>query len=255
MTHTPTFLGQNRPLNTCLIQINTVAEARDLARNGAFAGCDAFAFQAEQITPAERTEKNIKSIFAQMGSRPIYVTNYRKHANGDASDDELLEGLLDLRRWGATLLDVMGDYYDPTPGELTMDPAAIEKQNAAIARIHEAGGEVLMSSHVLKFIPAEEVLRIALEHQRRGADIAKIVTGATSDEEELENLRITALLKRELDIPFLFLSGGTHNQRHRLFGPMFGSVMWLSVPAHHRCSTKSQPLCRAVRDIAAAFPW
>ena len=254
MTHNPTFLGQNRPLNTCLIQISTVAEARDLARNGAFDGCDAFALQLEEIPPAERTEKNIKSIFAQMGCRPIYVTNYRKHANGDADDDTLMEGLLTARRWGATLLDVMGDYYDPTPGELTMNPAAIAKQKAAIERIHAEGGEVLMSSHVLKFIPAEEVLRIALEHQARGADIAKIVTGASSDEEELENLRITALLKKELEIPFLFLSGGTHNQRHRLFGPMFGSAMWLSVPEHHRCSTKSQPLCHAVRDIAAAFP-
>lgn len=255
MTHTPTFLGQNRPLNTCLIQIDTVAEARDLARNGAFAGCDAFALQLEQFSPAERTEKNIKTIFAQMGSRPIYVTNYRRHANGDASDDELLEGLLDARRWGATLLDVMGDYYDPMPGELTMDPTAIERQKAAIERIHAEGGEVLMSSHVLKFTPAEEVLRIALEHQARGADVAKIVTAANSDEEELENLRITALLKKELEIPFLFLSGGTHNQRHRLFGPMFGCAMWLSVPEHHRRSTKSQPLCRAVSDIARAFPW
>ena len=255
MTHTPTFLGQNRPLNTCLIQTDTAAEARDLARNGAFDGCDAFALQLEALPPTERTEKNIKSIFAQMGRRPIYVTNYRKHANGDADDDTLMEGLLTARRLGATLLDVMGDYYDPTLGELTMNPIAIEKQKAAIARIHAEGGEVLMSSHVLRFIPAEEVLRIALHHQARGADIAKIVTAANSDEEELENLRITALLKKELEIPVLFLAGGTHNQRHRLFGPMFGSVMWLSVPEHQRCSTKSQPLCRAVRDIAAAFPW
>lgn len=255
MTHTPTFLGQNRPLNTCMIQIDTVAEARDLARTAAFDGCDAYGFQLEQIPVAERTEKKIKSIFAQMGGRPIYVTNYRKHANGDASDDELLDGLLTMRHWGATLLDIMGDFYDPTPGELTMNPAAIARQKEAIARIHAAGGEVLMSSHVLKFTPAEEVLRIALAHQARGADIAKIVTAADSDEEELENLRITALLKRELAIPFLFLSGGTHNQRHRLFGPMFGCAMWLTVPEHHRCSTKSQPLCRAVSDIARAVPW
>lgn len=255
MIHTPTFLGQNKPLNTCLIQIDSVIEARDLARNGAFEGCDAFAFQLEQIPLEDRTEKNIRMIFSQMGSRPIYVTNYRSQANKGASDETLLEGLLDLRRWGATLMDVMGDYYDPTPGELTMDPDAIARQKEAIARIHAEGGEVLMSSHVLKFTPAEEVLRIALEHQARGADISKIVTAANSDEEEVENIRITSLLKKELDIPFLFLSGGTHNQRHRLFGPMFGCVMWLSVPEHQRRSTKSQPLCRAVSDISRCFPW
>ena len=51
MTHTPTFLGQNRPLNTCLIQTDTAAEARDLARNGALDGCDAFALQLEARPP------------------------------------------------------------------------------------------------------------------------------------------------------------------------------------------------------------
>ncbi len=255
MIHTPTFLGQNRPLNTCIIQVDTVQEARDLARNGAFEGCDAFAFQLEQIPPEERTEINIRSIFAQMGTRPIYVTNYRKHANGDSDDATLFEGLMTMRRCGAVLLDIMGDYFDPTPGELSVNPEAIARQKDCIARVHAEGGEVLMSSHVMKFTPAEEVLRIALEHQARGADISKIVTAANSDEEEVENIRITSLLKKELDIPFLFLSGGSHNQRHRLFGPMFGCAMWLSVPEHQRCSTKSQPLCRAVSDIARSFPW
>ena len=45
-----------------------------------------------------------------------------------------------------------------------------------------------MSSHVLKFIKTDEVLEIAREQRRRGADIAKIVTAADTESELLENL-------------------------------------------------------------------
>ena len=92
-----------------------------------------------------------------------------------------------------------------------MDPAAIEKQKKLIETIHEKGAKVLMSSHVFTFTPAERVLEIALEHQRRGADICKIVTGADTMEEQIENLRIIRLLKHVLTIPFLFLCGGVCN--------------------------------------------
>jgi 3-dehydroquinate dehydratase type I len=149
----------------------------------------------------------------------------------------------------------MGDYYCRAENELTMDAAAIEKQKRLIDRIHEAGGEVLMSSHVLKYTPAEEVLRIALEQQKRGADVVKIVTAANSVEEEMENLRITTLLKKELDVPFLFLSGGTHCRMHRTIGPMLGCVMALCVQRYDARSSKDQPLLHAERMILDNFDY
>ena len=164
---------------------------------------------------------------------------------------EVATGYLRLCDMGATLIDVLGDLYCPTKYEITTDPVAIEKQKALIDEIHARGCEVLMSSHVLEFRSGEEVLAIAREHQARGADISKIVTFANTEEEELENLKTTALLRRELDIPFLFLSGGTHCKLHRTIGPMLGSCMWLTVQQHDECSAKFQPVCRAVRDIAS----
>jgi hypothetical protein len=59
----------------------------------------------------------------------------------------------------------MGDYFDRTEGELTMNEDAIKKQMKLIDELHGKGAEVLMSSHVLKYTPAERVLEIALEHQ------------------------------------------------------------------------------------------
>lgn len=87
--------------------------------------------------------------------------------------------------------------------------AYVIKQKRLIDKIHGMGKEVLISSHIYKFTEAEKVLEIAYAHQSRGADIVKIVTGA-GNEEKIENLRITNLLKKELDVPFLFLSAGTH---------------------------------------------
>lgn len=255
MIYKPTFLHQNRPLNTCMIQTDRADIARNLSRDAAFDGCDAYGFQMECFDKNSRTEDVIRGIFSFMDGKPIYVTNYRYQQNAGMTDDELSEGLFFLRRCGATLLDVMGDYYCPTPGELTMDPDAIAKQKDLIARIHDAGGEVLMSSHILKFTPAEEVLRIAKEHETRGADIAKIVTAANTEEEELENLRITTLLRRELNIPFLFLSGGSHCQLHRTIGPMLGCCMWLTVHEQTNTATKSQPSTRAIRAIADNFSY
>ena len=117
-----------------------------------------------------------------------------------------------------------------------------------IGLLHQKGAEVLMSSHVLKYTPAERVLGIALAHKRRGADIIKIVTGADSMEQQLENLRITDLLKRELGAPFLFLSGGECSI-HRRLGIKLGCCMSLCVYEHDALSTSAQPLLATMKTV------
>ncbi|MBE6616176.1 MAG: type I 3-dehydroquinate dehydratase [Ruminococcaceae bacterium] len=249
MQNKPTFLNQSRPLLTCMIQARTPADAMLTIRNAAFDGCDAYGFQQCQMERQYRDDKTMRNLFAQMCGKPVYVTNYRGAQNQGMTDDELADGLVTLIRQGATLADVIGDFFCPDPIQLTMDPGAVDKQRRLIDRIHEAGGEVLMSSHVLKYTPAEEVLRIAFEQKKRGADVVKIVTAGNSDEEELDNLRTTQLLAGELDIPFLFLSGGTHNKRHRTLGFAFGCNMILCVDRYDSLSTQSQPLLHAMRKI------
>ena len=253
MEYKPSFLHQNKPLNTCMIQTTTIAAAIRNVRDGKQNGADAFGFQLEKIPDAERSEEKLKSLFAEMGRCPAYVTNYRYNENEGKTDEELFEGLMEMLRCGATLVDIMGDYFAPDPIQVTMDPAAIEKQKEIIQKVHDAGGEVLMSSHVLKYIPPEEVLRIAKEHQSRGADIAKIVTSADTEEEELENLRAVRLLRKELDIPFLFLCGGKYHKLLRAVGPLMGCCTWLTVLEHDELATLSQPLTRSIRAIAENF--
>jgi 3-dehydroquinate dehydratase len=138
-----------------------------------------------------------------------------------------MQGLLDGIACGATLVDVMADTFDPSPEELTTDERAIKRQMEFIDEVHKRGGEVLMSSHIREFRKAERVLEVALEQQRRGADVVKIVTGAETQEEEIKNLDICRLLQAELKVPFLFLSGGAYSSLHRTIGPALGVCMWL----------------------------
>ena len=105
-----------------------------------------------------------------------------------------------------------------------------------------------MSSHLYKFAPAERVLEIAKEQKRRGADIIKIVTGADTMEQQLENLRITNLLKQELNAPFLFLSGG-ESKLHRRLGITLGCCMGLCVYEHDALSHPPQPLLSTMKTI------
>ena len=252
MRKTPSFLNQNQPLNTCMIMNNNVKDAIITCRNAVFDGCDSFGIQIDRLPRELRTEENLKSIYKAMGNRPIYITNYRK-GQSELSDDQLAEDLLTYLSWGATLADVMGDYFCPSPDEITYDETAVKKQKELIDRIHAMGKEVLMSSHTHRFMTAEEVLKLALAQQERGADISKIVAAGNTVEEEMENLRITTLLKKELKIPFLFLSGGKCCKIHRTIGPMLGCNMWLTTQKHDEYSVGAQPVCRAIRTIADNF--
>lgn len=248
----PTFLHLEKPPITVLLSRETPEAFIEAAQAAFRDGADAVCYQTCRLKEEYRNPETYKSMFEAAQGRPIYVTNYRHHSNEHATDEEIAAHLLVLARAGATLCDVMGDMFDRQEGEMTFDPAAVEKQKALIAQLHEAGAEVLMSSHVLKFTPAERVLEIALGQQERGADIVKIVTGAESMEQQIENLRITALLKQELRVPFLFLSGGVCNL-HRRIGPQIGCCMYLSSQDYNAEKKPLQPFTKDLRAIVDHF--
>ena len=194
-------------------------------------GTESFCLELEIFNQAERTAENFKKIFEAMGDKPAYITNYRRGnvAEYEQTDDQLTEELLLALDCGGTLFDVRGDLFDVSPDEITYNEAAVQKQIKLIDEIHSRGKEVLMSSHTLRFTPMERVLEIAKAQQKRGADIAKIVTNADTDEELYENFRISLALKKEIDIPVLFLCNGAACRKHRLFAPLLGGPLYLCV--------------------------
>ena len=242
------FLNYEKATLTVMVQANNPTRIKELMDKAIPAGAEAFGIQFEQMLPEYRTPEVYRDLFSYAKGRPSYVTNYRGTQNNGKSDDELSDELVELAECGAELCDVMGDYFDRQPDEVAVDENAINKQIELINRIHQKGAKVLMSSHVMKYTSAERVLEIALEHKRRGADISKIVTGADTVEQELENLKIINMLKEKLGIPFLFLCNNRCKLLRRVGGEI-GSCMYLCVYEHDAMATPAQPLISDVKLI------
>ena len=242
------FLNCDSPLLTVMLQCEYPEVAIGRIRNANMLGADAYGLQIESLKPEYQNPETLKRIFAEMVNRPCYVTQYRGKNNTGLTDEELAERLVMAAESGAILCDVMGDMFCKHPEELTDNEEAINKQMELIERLHDIGAEVLMSSHLYKFAPAERVLEIALEQKHRGADVIKIVTAADNMEQQIENLRITNLLKNELGAPFLFLSGGV-SSLHRRLGIRLGCTMALCVYEHDHLSTPTQPLLSTMKNI------
>lgn len=243
-----TFFNNDKATLTVMVQADNPDRIKELMDKSVPEGAEAFGIQFEQTESRYRNKENYKELFNHANDRPTYVTNYRYSKNEGKSDEQLAEELLELADNGADLCDVMGDCFDKQPDEVAVDETAINKQIELINRIHEKGARVLMSSHVMKYTPAERVLEIALEHQRRGADICKIVVGADNMEQQLENLKIINLLKEKLDIPFLFLSAGECSILRRIGGEI-GCCMYLCVYEYDSFATPQQPLLKNIKLI------
>ena len=248
----PTFLKYDRPLLTSMVQASTPERTLELMDKSFPLGAEAFGIQFCQFPAEYRNEATYKKLFAAANGLPVYVTNYRSKNNQGKTDETLASELIELAKCGATLCDVMSDYFAPAADEFTSDPAAVKKQIELINAIHSVGGEVLMSAHTRVHTPAERVLEIALGQEARGADISKIVIKADTPEEELEAMRLITLLKKELKIPFLFLCGGASCHLLRRTAATLGNCMTLCVCEYDNLSPPMQPLLsdmRALRDL------
>ncbi len=224
-----TFLKQDRPTLVGMLRSTTTKELLKEIDLILAQGVDAFGFQIETLTPDERKAENYKKLFSAMKGKPAYVTNYTRCNVLDLSDEELTEELFLAVECGAKLIDVRCDLFDRQPDEYSTDKKAIEKQMEVIRKIKAMGAEVLMSAHVLKYIPGEKVLEIALSQQERGVDIVKIVTEANSEAELLDNFKTSILLKEKLNVPALYLCNGSHLAKHRILGPLLNNGMFLVV--------------------------
>ena len=246
------FFNRDKAVLTVMAQAKTPDRIKELMDKAAPEGAEAFGIQLEQLEGRFKSADTYKELFAYAKEKPLYVTNYRTAGNEGKSDGQLADELLETADCGADLCDMMGDYFDKQPGEITYNDEAVKKQKTLIEKLHNKGAKVLMSSHILKFTPADEVLKIALAHQSRGVDICKIVVGADTKEQEIENLRIINMLKEKLDIPFLFLSGGECKILRRIGGEM-GCCMYLCVYEHDALATPQQPLLKKIKQIRDNF--
>lgn len=232
-----------------MVQDSNPEDAICTIMNSRYDGAEAFGIQLECLKREYRTRAQLERIFGFCGGMPIYITSYRYAESAGMTDEECAELLTLGVEAGATLADIMGDMFCPSPYEITYDAAAVKKQKALADKIHALGGEVLFSSHLHAFLPEEEVFRIAEAQQERGADVVKIVSFATTEEELLADIAICARLKHRISKNYLFLANGEYSRHLRQITGCLGSCMYLCVRDYLPCSSKEQPILRAQKAI------
>ncbi len=243
-----TFLS-GKSLLTAMIQVNAPQDCFASVERAKQKGAEAFGFQIEQLQRRYRAEEVFRDLFEKrMAGYPVYLTSYRNGMSENMTDEERVEDLKLALRCGGTLADVIGDLYAPCDTQLTFDPKAVDRQRQLIDELHEMGKEVLISSHVFRFLTYEQVAEIAYEQIKRGADIAKIVVWSDTKEQELENIKIMEQLHREVSFPFLFLTAGKYCRVLRATGEYYGNCMTLCVEEYNELATKEQvPLAVAAQ--------
>lgn len=112
-----------------------------------------------------------------------------------------------------------------------------------------------MSSHTWQYLTPEQILDITKAHEARGADITKIVTCANTEEELLSNFEAMRRMKKELNIPFLFLANGAHCKLQRIVGAYFGSCMVLCVYEYENHTSREQPPLRSAKLVMDNIDW
>ena len=108
------FLNASSPFITEMIQVPTKEMAITKIKNALLGGATAIGIQMQVLENEYRTKESLVEIFSYAKDLPIYLTNYRTGLNVGKSDEELLEGLLLGLDCGATLIDVMGDAFNPS---------------------------------------------------------------------------------------------------------------------------------------------
>ena len=243
------FFKTDRPTLTTMLKSTTAEGLISEIGEAIKQGTDALLFQMETLVPEDRTKENYKRVFYAMRGKPSYVTNYIRGNALPKTDEELTEELFFARECGATLIDIRGDLFDRQPGEFTENPEAVKKQKEVIREFKALGAEVLMSSHILKYTPGEQVLKIAIAQEERGADVAKVVTEANSEAELLDNFRTTILLHEKLSCSSLFLCNGSHCARHRLLAPLMGGGKNMFLTVVNSFEGAAQPKIERAKEI------
>ncbi len=180
-----------------------LADVKRFEDEGVHGVCLHFSSLREEFWTLDTFRKIIDSVHVS-----TYVSMYRKHLMDVLSDDERADMFRLAAEAGADIVDIMGDFYHPTPGELSTDSESVAKQAALMNDIRARGAKALMSSHILAYRSCEETLAVFRAHKERGADISKAVFRCDTGAELNESLKTTVLLRQTLGIPFVHLCGG-----------------------------------------------
>jgi 3-dehydroquinate dehydratase type I len=233
--------------------VDSVIKAIDVAEKD---GADAFELNLSFLygSKAGLSTKELKNIFAAT-ERPIFTTNRRVDVKGHVftgSDEERMQIQLDCFEAGSVGLDMEIDTFAKpgTPLEY-IDNSVIKKQREVIRKVHNGGGEVMVSHHEPERIFApEEAVKIASYIEKvLEADIAKLVSFARSYDDFVACLKTTLSLKKYTKIPFVHQAHGQHAKLSRIICPILGSILFYCPPEVGKGTVIDQPSIRSVKTF------
>jgi hypothetical protein len=257
-----------------LVDDRTPAELMRTIKLAEAAGAHAFELDLQVLDPECRTGDRLAPVF-ESTVLPIF-TAFRRYDPGASTleslapdDDERVGLQLELLGYGSAGFDLELDSFDPQPGpwfssdeglryssnpsspprEVSEQPGAIERQRAVIAAAHEAGGDVIASTHALTRLPVEACVRIGRLAEERGADMVKVVRLCTSYEDVVETLAATVAMRRSLGIPFVMMGMGEYGKLTRQLAPQLGSALTFCRQTYSPGSFLDQPLIASARAV------
>ena len=248
------FLNKPYPVITGLIGRQTQQELIAAARNSETDGAQGIAISLDDLKPEFRNPGSLKSIINSV-NLPFMFYYYRADKWEKPSDDERQELLLTAADMGASMIDVMGDLYDPSPMEITHNQNAIDKQRRLIDKIHGKGADVVISSHMACSRTTEEVVEHMRAFEDRGPDVVKIVTVVNTEEELAEAFSTTMTLRHELKTPFIHLCNGKFGRPHRFICPTLGVSILFAVPHYFENSGKTIPTVKEMKSVLDNIHW
>ena len=250
----PSFLNKPYPIITGIIAGQTPQELIAAAKNSESEGAKGITIDLFDLKPEFRNSESFKGIINSV-DLPFMFYFYRKDKWKKSSDDERQEVLLAAADAGASMIDVMGDLYDPSPMEITYDKNAIDKQKRLMDKIRSKGADVVMSSHTGSYLSREDVIKHMLELEKRGSEVVKIVTMINTKEQLSEALQTTIALTRELKTPFIHLCGGKYSRPHRFMCPVLGTTIMFAVPYYSDYYGFSQPTIKSMKAVLDNIHW
>jgi 3-dehydroquinate dehydratase len=250
----PSFLNKTSPVITALIGRETPQELITEARNSELDGAQGIAISLANLKPEFRNSGSLKSIINSV-NLPFMFYYYRADKWEKYGDDERQKLLLTAADMGASMIDVIGDLYDPSPMEITHNQSAIDKQKRLIDKIHDKGADVVMSSHMTCSRTTEEVVKHLRAFEDRGPDVVKIVTVVNTEKELAEAFNTTMTLKHELKKPYIHLCNGKFGRPHRFICPTLGLSILFAVPHNPEHESMNIPSIKEMKVVLDNIHW
>lgn len=191
---------------------------------------------------------------------PILALNYNKTYDWKSrnfSEEQRIESFLRAIEAGVCAIDMQGytfhapskdafygeDKYSFTknnPKEIITDCEIISRQCEFIEKVHSKGAEVLLSCHPGIPMNCTQIVDLALFLEKRGADVIKIVTAATTEEQMIESIKTMPVLKKEVKTPISYHANGKFGGLTRIINPALGGQIAFCVDRFSESSTMEQ---------------